>query len=73
MESNYTYKLSAPIGKNFDPKFKPELTPKQMLTLGVFGGSYFNDSQDEFPSDWFKDARLSDRGTDPLCNYYEIL
>ncbi|MEO8104754.1 MAG: hypothetical protein ABI602_00250, partial [Candidatus Saccharibacteria bacterium] len=55
-QSNYIYPLSAPTGENFDPKFKPELTPKQMLQLGVFGGSYLNDSRDEFPSDWFKNA-----------------
>ncbi|MEO8105663.1 MAG: hypothetical protein ABI602_05040, partial [Candidatus Saccharibacteria bacterium] len=35
--------------------------------------SYLNDSRDEFPSDWFKNARLSDHGADPHCNYYEIL
>jgi hypothetical protein len=73
IQSNYTYRLSAPTGKNFDPKFKPELTPKQMLRLGVFGGSYLNNSKGEFPSDWFEDARLSNRGVDPYCNYYEIL
>ncbi len=72
-QSNYTYKLTAVTGKDFDPNFKPELTPKQMLMLGVFGGKYLNDSQSEFPSDWFKEARLSDHGADPKCNYYEVL
>ena len=29
--------------------FKPELTPKKMLELGVFGGSYFGNKTKEYP------------------------
>jgi len=61
------------IGKNFDLRFVPELTPQEMLELGVFGGAYLNDSQDEFPEEWFKGAKLSDHGPDPECNYYGVL
>jgi len=65
--------LSAPVGSDFDPRFKPELTPKQMLQLGVFGGSYLNDSLGEYPPDWLKDVRLSDHGPDSKLNYFEVL
>ena len=39
--------------------FKPELSPKQMLELGVFGGSYFGKNIKEYPKTWFKNAKLS--------------
>lgn len=43
MQKNYRYVLSEPIGKNFQVDFKPELTPKEMLEMGVFGGRYMRD------------------------------
>ena len=39
--------------------FKPELTPKRMLEMGVFGGSYFGLNIKEFPDLWFKNAKVS--------------
>ena len=68
----YTYELTEPMGKNFHPDFKPELTPKQMLELGVFGGVYMRDCQKEFPADWFENARLAKDKRDPLLNFFEI-
>jgi hypothetical protein len=71
MQKDYSYCLVEPIGKNFDPKFKPELTPKKMLQLGVFGGKYLNDCKQEFPDDWFLKAKLS-RQKDISLNYFEV-
>ncbi len=62
-QNDYTYELAEPLGKNYAEDFKPELTPKEMLELGVFGGSYLNDCQD---------ARLSDHGSDPRFNFFEV-
>lgn len=53
MQKEYTYILTEPIGKNFDPRFTPDLTPKEMLALGVFGGQYFEGCHKEFPKNWF--------------------
>ncbi len=72
VQQHYQYNLSEPMGKHFDPEFTPELTPQQMLELGIFGGSYLNDCTDEFPAVWFRNARLSDHGPDPVYNFFEI-
>ncbi len=72
MQRNYRYELAAPAGKKFDPEFKPELTPRQMLALGVFGGKYMTDCKKEFPADWFKRAKLSPKRKDPSLNYFKV-
>jgi hypothetical protein len=72
MQQGYGYELSEPMGRNFAPDFKPELTPKEMLALGVFGGVYLRDCQNEFPKDWFAEARLAPGGRDPLLNFFEV-
>jgi len=71
-QKNYIYYLTQPTGKNFDPDFNPELTPKQMLELGVFGGKYMTDSKSEFPKDWFINAKLSHQKKDISLNYYKV-
>ena len=62
MQKNYSYYLTKPAGENFDPEFKPDLTPKEMLELGVFGGRYMRDCQKEFPTNWFKNAKFHPEG-----------
>ena len=71
-QQGYVYQLTEPAGKNFDSEFKPELTPKEMLSLGVFGGKYLNDCRDEFPADWYTGASLSPKGKDISLNYFSV-
>lgn len=55
MQQGYRYALAAPIGGSFHPDFRPDLTPETMLALGVFGGKYMTDCQNEFPDSWFRE------------------
>ena len=71
MQSEYSYELVEPIGENFDSLFLPELSPKEMLELGVFGGKYLNDCKNEFPTDWFSNAKLS-ASKDHHLNYFSV-
>jgi hypothetical protein len=72
MQKHYKYMLVEPVGKNFDPEFKPQLTPKEMLEMGVFGGKYMTDCANEFPKDWYKNAKLSPAKRDAKINYYKV-
>lgn len=72
MQKNYRYILTDPTGRNFHPAFKPELTPKQMLALGVFGGKYMTDCRQEFPHDWFRQAKLCHEFHDPGLNCFGL-
>lgn len=71
-QKSYKYKLSAPIGRKFDPEFNPELTPKEMLELGIFSGFYFEGTvPTDIPKSWLKKAKLADFPDDNL-NFFKV-
>ena len=72
MQRRYRYALVAPAGRGFDPEFRPDLTPSQMLALGVFCGKYMNDTRREFPARWFARAKLAVSGRDCSLNYFGV-
>ncbi len=72
MQRGYEYRLVEPVGRHFDPEFQPQLTPAEMLALGVFGGRYLTDCQDEFPASWFRKARLCHERHDASLNFFGV-
>jgi hypothetical protein len=70
MQKNYRYTLTEPTGRNFHADFTPDLSPKEMLTLGVFGGKYMTDCRHEFPKSWFTQAKLSPKYHNDALNYF---
>jgi hypothetical protein len=72
MQKGYEYFLSEEIGKNFDSEFRPQLSPKKMLELGVFGGKYMTDCREEFPKEWFKKAKLNSKIHEAKLNYFGV-
>jgi hypothetical protein len=72
MQQGYRYQLSAPAGCNFDPEFDPELTPAEMLRLGVFCGKYMTDTRKEFPASWFVGAKLAPKQRDCALNFFGV-
>lgn len=72
-QTGYHYRREAPEGKDFADDFKPDLTPKQMLALGVFGGHYFTEIPHEFPAEWFKDVELSADSGKKELNYFQVM
>jgi hypothetical protein len=72
MQKGYVYYRTEPAGRNFAPGFTPQLTPKQMLALGVFGGKYMTDCRGEFPASWFAGAKLSAGRRDRRLNYFGV-
>lgn len=72
MQRGYVYFCVEPAGKNFHVDFRPELTPREMLELGVFGGKYMTDCRNEFPSAWFKKVKLSPTRRDAKLNYFKV-
>ena len=72
MQMGYVYHLTEPVGKHFHPNFRAQLTPKEMLELGVFGGKYMTDCTAEFPIDWFVKVRLCSERHDPDLNLFGV-
>lgn len=74
-QTGYRYERTEPIGQHFDPLFRPDLTPPEMLALGVFGGRYMRDCTGEFPKEWFANAKLHPIGLpghDKHLNYFDV-
>ena len=69
LQQDYHYYLVEPEGENFDADFKPELTPGQMLELGVFGGLYLADCKKEYPRSWFVKAKLTSKDVTVEANH----
>lgn len=73
LQKHYSYELVEKAGKHFHPEFKPELTPKQMLFLGVFGGHYMEEKAwKEFPAEWLKKAKLSPEHKNKEYNFFKV-
>jgi hypothetical protein len=72
MQRGYRYECSAPVGRGFDPDFTPDLTPGEMLALGVFCGKYLTDCRDEFPANWFTRAKLATGKRDCALNFFKV-
>ena len=72
MQRGYVYWRTEPVGRNFAAGFTPDLAPKEMLRLGIFGGKYLTDCRAEFPASWFADARLCAERHDPRLNCFGV-
>jgi hypothetical protein len=72
MQRRYVYVLTEPKGQNFHADFRPQLTPKELLLLGIFGGKYMTDCADEFPDDWFARAKLNRDRHAPELNLFGV-
>ncbi len=72
MQRGYVYHRTEPVGRNYDDGFEPELSPPELLEMGVFGGKYMTDCRAEFPASWFKRARLSPGGRDAKMNFFGV-
>jgi len=72
MQKGYVYYLAEPMAKHFHSDFRPELVPREMLELGVFGGKYMVDCRGEFPAGSFRNAKLCHERHDPALNYFGV-
>jgi len=72
MQKGYSYELTERECDNFAEGFEPELSPAEMLELGVFCGKYMTDCRDEFPGRWFDNAKLSPEKRDCSLNFFGV-
>ena len=72
MQRGYVYYRTEPVGRHFAPGFLPQLTPREMLRLGVFGGRYMTDCREEFPAGWFAGVKFSRGRRDARLNYFGV-
>jgi hypothetical protein len=72
MQQGYSYELTQDPGQGFAPEFQAQLTPQQMLAMGVFGGKYMTDCANEFPFEWFDSAKLSPEKHNPDLNFFQV-
>lgn len=70
------------------PEFKPNLTPKEVMQMGSFGGTYFRPIESsiakekysglwkEFPADWFENLNIKTQVSSPTyknqVNKYQV-
>lgn len=71
MQRGYEYRIVAQMGKDFADGFAPFYSPKEMLEKGVFNGLYLNSAINEYPPEWFENARLSEKA-DPSLNCFGV-
>lgn len=72
MQQGYEYELTIAAGWSFADDFTPDLSPQEMLELGVFGGRYMTDCVDEFPDSWFAKAKLCHDEHDARLNFFGV-
>jgi len=74
MQKGYRYQRVARPGRDFDAEFRPDLTPAELLHLGVFCGRYMTDCREEFPMSWFAHAKMAEgeHGRDCGLNFFGV-
>lgn len=58
----------------WDSNFYPKYSPKEMLDLGVFGGTYLNSIRSKYPKEWFTGNKVLNVGNKPnySLNLYKV-